>query len=740
MAKEKKGFVKRKPTTEEIASAKRDYDLFQGYIKVIQNPDRILQKTQEGMSKGIKLFEEMEIDDQISSCLQQRQQAVLTKDWDILPASDSRKDKKIAEFVKNNLKKIGLKNDLFNILDGVPKGFSICEIMWDIQNGEVIIKDIKGREQRRFSFDLDNKLRLLTFQNMLEGEPVPERKFIHFAYNSKYENPYGSAVLSRCFWPWWFKKHVIKFWMIFLEKFGSPTAVGQYPSHANDKQKDNLLEACEAIQQEFAVIIPEGFKIELLEAQRRGATDSYDNFKHAMDTAIAKVILGSTLAIEEAKFGTRAQATVHKEVTAEIIESDATHVQEVFNTQLIPWLVDYNFNVEEYPKFKIFYEAEDVGKEMAERDKTLFVDMGLPVGVDFLYQKYHIPKPTEGEELLQVPRKAQTQTFVEEKQIEIDEQVEQEDQKTVKLYEDHGRIISQAIEESLTIYNQQFIEEFKKKLNKAKDFKDLLKLKVNLKELEDLILGALLVSNLKGRLDVKNEITFQEAEYGNLPFQNAINYFKQKIPLPGSVFKKLNDDYKKIAFTLKEIENLYITEKVYSEILKSLEEGTTFEQFKRTVDEFFDRIGITRITSYRLQTIYNTNLSQAYNAGRWQQLSDPDMADLIPYYRYIAILDSRVRPDHAKMHGYTARRDDPIWNRWWPPNGYNCRCGVRGISKFEAERLGIVPTKGRPPFTPDSGFDTNPGKLSDTQKKLSELVKEKKIRVEDLTQEIKKWT
>lgn len=40
------------------------------------------------------------------------------------------------------------------------------------------------------------------------------------------------------------------------------------------------------------------------------------------------------------------------------------------------------------------------------------------------------------------------------------------------------------------------------------------------------------------------------------------------------------------------------------------------------------------------------------------------------------------------MHG-KIRKDDPIWNAWYPPNGFNCQFRVRSLTKEEAERIGI---------------------------------------------------
>jgi uncharacterized protein with gpF-like domain len=46
--------------------------------------------------------------------------------------------------------------------------------------------------------------------------------------------------------------------------------------------------------------------------------------------------------------------------------------------------------------------------------------------------------------------------------------------------------------------------------------------------------------------------------------------------------------------------------------------------------------------------------------------------------------DDRVRPEHAVLDQFTARADDPVWMKIYPPNGFNCRCSVVPVMEAEA--------------------------------------------------------
>ena len=57
--------------------------------------------------------------------------------------------------------------------------------MWDYDGREIVAREIRPRDQRRFGFDDYYRLRLRTQANALQGEQVPTRKFIVHSFGSK---------------------------------------------------------------------------------------------------------------------------------------------------------------------------------------------------------------------------------------------------------------------------------------------------------------------------------------------------------------------------------------------------------------------------------------------------------------------------------------------------------------------------------------------------------------------------
>ena len=205
--------------------------------------------------------------------MQTRYLAVVGKEWDIVPAESARKtgrpavttqEQKVADFVKDTLVATNFDQAMQELLQAILYGFYPGEVIWKVTDKGIQISKIRSKHPRRFSFTQDREMRLLTLQNMIEGEELPDRKFILFTYGSS-DNPYGKGLGQKLWWPVWFKKHGIKFWLIFLEKFGMPTAVGKYPPGTDTDQQQALLDAIDAMQNETGVKIPDTMAIDLLD-------------------------------------------------------------------------------------------------------------------------------------------------------------------------------------------------------------------------------------------------------------------------------------------------------------------------------------------------------------------------------------------------------------------------------------------------------------------------------------------
>lgn len=387
-----------KPNTDEIATIKNDFVM--DYVgSVATNPDKILRSESGG--KGIELYEDLLRDPEVASALQKRTLSVIGREREVVAASEDAKDVEVADFVREVLENFKFDDACKALMTGLILGYKPAEVMWAYtDDGFVVISKIVGKASRRFVFDLQGKLRLLTMHDMVDGVEVPERKFIVFENTSANGSYYGDGLGRSVFWPVWFRKNGIKFWAIFCDKYGSPTPVGKYPPGTHEQKQKELLDAIAAIQQETGIVIPDTMLIELMEAQRSGSIDTYKSFCEYMDKIIDKVILGHSAATESTpgKLGNEKQA---EQTRLDYLKADADALCICLNESVIKWLVDYNFpGVKKYPKVWFRVEPEKDLKALADRDKVLTNDIGLDVTKKYFYETYAIPEPKEGEELV----------------------------------------------------------------------------------------------------------------------------------------------------------------------------------------------------------------------------------------------------------------------------------------------------------------------------------------------------
>lgn len=203
-------------------------------------------------------------------------------------------------------------------------------------------------------------------------------------------------------------------------------------------------------------------------------------------------------------------------------------------------------------------------------------------------------------------------------------------------------------------------------------------------------------------------------------FEEAIEYFQDKVILPPGQFYRIANEYKALAFTVSGYSKVELLKKFYEEIIKAMENGSTMKEFKESVNTFLEEKGYAGLTNFQADNIFRTNIQTAYNAGHYKQMTDSTVMRLRPYWKYVAIDDRKTRLAHRGMNGKVFRADNPIWDKWFPPNGYRCRCTVVTLSKRQIEQQGLKVLDDAPkfvevngytvPLLPDHNFDINPGK------------------------------
>lgn len=372
------------------------------------------------------LFEEMlDKDGHLYSVIQTRIYGLLSRERSVVAGGDDPRDVAVAEWVQRTLAAVpGWEEALRWLLMSLAKGMAVVEIDWGYRppdprreavalsgpERQAVPFGLRRRLPQDFAIDDEGRLRVIGEQDALwwgrlgttdRAPVVPLGKALMMTFNSAPDAPLGVGLCQKSFWLHWFKKQTLKFWVIFNEKFGQPTVVGKYPTGANPTDQEALLEVVESLQTDAGVTIPENMVIDLLEAKRSGTVNTYKDLVDWCNNEMSKVVLGETLTADEGRrTGSYALGQIHNLVRNEYIESDAKALMAVINEQLIRPMVRFNFgNDVALPRWVIDTTADENLREQLEVDRGL-IAAGVPLSLDYFYQRYRRPAPSQGEATL----------------------------------------------------------------------------------------------------------------------------------------------------------------------------------------------------------------------------------------------------------------------------------------------------------------------------------------------------
>lgn len=376
-----------KPITQEIAYPDNRL-LYSGYradpyTDVLTPTDSVLAS--RGSISNLAIYKELLRDDQVRSVLQQRRLRVCKAEIEIEPGAEDPLSEAAAEaFKTEELPNLAWDDITDKMLFSVFYGWGVAEVMWRPDGSRVRFADIRVRDRARFRFSMSNTLYLHRVTGL---EAMPDRKFWTISTGSDHhDDPYGLGLAHSLYWPVFFKRNDIKFWLVFLEKFGQPTAVAKLPQGQIDDpaQRAKAIAMLKSIATDSGVIVPDNIVIELLEAARSGAAD-YEGMVKAMDAAIAKVILSQTMTTDNGS--SKSQAQVHEGVADAVVKADADMISETFMRGPLAWWCEWNFPGAKVPRIRRMVEPPEDMTARAERDEKIFA-LGYEPTEDYIRETY----------------------------------------------------------------------------------------------------------------------------------------------------------------------------------------------------------------------------------------------------------------------------------------------------------------------------------------------------------------
>lgn len=187
------------------------------------------------------------------------------------------------------------------------------------------------------------------------------------------------------------------------------------------------------------------------------------------------------------------------------------------------------------------------------------------------------------------------------------------------------------------------------------------------------------------------------------PFAEQVAYFRGKLGklVPTTRWDDIERDAHDTAFMVAGAQKADLLADLAAAVDRAITQGTSLDAFRRDFSAAVERHDWHGWTgedtkggrAWRTRTIYRTNTSVSYAAGRRAQLE----AGNFKYWVYRHGGSVEPRPEHLSWDGIALPPDHPFWETHYPPSDWGCSCYVVGArTAAGVRRLGGDPEKKLP--------------------------------------------
>ncbi len=377
---------------------------FEGHLAFGINPERlgaVLRAADNGSSREwMILAEEIEeLYPHYAAVLGKRKRQACQLPITVEPDNDHPDCVKHADFVREWLRTGVLQSALFDLCDGIGKGYSVAEIVWDTKPGAIRPAKLLWRRPSFFetSYQDGETLWLRTEQGFQDLAP---HKFVVHRHPSKSGMALRGGTTRLVAFLWMFATYTQRDWAVFTQAYGLPLRLGKYGPEASPDDKRVLWRAVSNIAGDVAAIIPRSMEMEFVNAPNTGAgVHLFKDRADWMDRTVSKVVLGGT-AGTDAINGGHAVGKEHREVEGDIERFDAGLLSATLTAQLVSQMVAFTFGPQPgYPKLLIGRPDEVPLAEVI----TAIADLGglgLEVKESEVLGRLGLSKPEAGDRII----------------------------------------------------------------------------------------------------------------------------------------------------------------------------------------------------------------------------------------------------------------------------------------------------------------------------------------------------
>ena len=313
---------------------------------------------------GMAVFDEMRRSDgQVKAVLKAITLPILKNKYFIEPASDDSIDIEIAEKVWTNISKdmtMTWSDTLRHIMLHKVFGFMPMEKVYEYNKEENLIKIRKldprmPQSIQNWNFKNQSLIDLTQVDNMGKIYKIPIEKLCIFTEEKEGSNWEGVSLLRPVYGNWFIKKDLMKIDAIRHERYGVGVPMATAPEGVDENDPawaamEETLQAVYSNEQSY-IVKPAGWEVDVLNGGDSSGTDIKGSMKYH-DEAIALGMLAQFLKLGQTETGSRALGSEFIDFFLMSLQDTCEYICQVLNRFLIKELVDFNWNVKEYPELK----------------------------------------------------------------------------------------------------------------------------------------------------------------------------------------------------------------------------------------------------------------------------------------------------------------------------------------------------------------------------------------------------
>lgn len=707
------------------------------------NPDDLIGR------KGYSIYQKMMVDEQVKAVVKFKRDAITSRDFTFIfeeeakeILSNEEQDKRISVFkgIIDNYE--GSFLDAINgIATSIKNGFSITEKVFDVININstpwIGVKKLELKPFHTFYFYEDNYGNLLRFTQEVGGKQIDLdiNNFIHFVNNPDINKYYGQSELREAYRSWFSKDIVIKFWNIFLQRYASGFIWAEvqegFTIDPDSDEYRSLQNVLQNIQVSTGIIAPQGVKINV---EIPVTTDAFEKAIDKHDRGIAKSLLIPNLLgiTEQGGVGSYSQSKTQLEAFFWTLESDAARLCEVINEQLFKHLGNINFGDGIYPKFKFKPISLQVAMEIVNTWQKLVSGNAVTTtetDEEHIRDILGFPAADKSNSGIVNPKKDTGQQSPID-QSNIDPKVDDETiiggkgtARITALSRASNRVDFIAIDTKVDVITHtqtnvleqamdSLINNTLDKIPDELDPKIVAKIVPNsgdIKNIQKIISNTLKSGWKVGETQANIEIKKAERQ-AKKEFSKSIN------------FARLGDNANKFfdakSFIIAGDLSQQVINIMKQEIMNGIQYSKSIKEVRETILKRLSSSGLISDESlisagidlglanpkHRLDTVIRTASFMAINEGRLNYHTDPALDNFVRAFEYSSVLDSRTTTICNELGGAATGKphvhstDWPGWDKFRPPNHYNCRAILIPITEIddwaESEQPTVEPQEG----------------------------------------------